>query len=162
MKLPVNIIARNIAEYAESLPGLGLILGHMEKVERWVAKKGHDQGFNRELETRLYKLDEEQVRGICNKEDELLWVLFFLPTSTSFYLLSCLKNINPDLPYILLKRSDIIMTDGIGDCRSAQVYIDRCKHLSAGDFISSLINDDFNEKLTKAIIKVKKGSGDVY
>jgi len=162
MTAPVNIIARNVSEYAKSLPGLELILGHMEKVERWVAKKGQDQGFNRELESELYKLTDIQIIEVCKKEDDLLRVLFFLPTSTSFFLLDSLKKINPDLPYNLLVKANEIMSSTSVDTRPAQVYIDRCRHLSAGDYITSLISKDFSDKLIKAITKVKKESGDVY
>jgi len=162
VNLPIDIIARNVSEYAAAIPGLGLILGHMEKVERWVVHKDRDGGFNSELQRQLYKLNAKQINEICQKEDELLLVLFFLPTSTSFFLLDCLKQLQPDLPHNLLMKSEALMLAGNGDIRPAQVYIDRCRHLHAGDLLSSLTSHDFSEKLIKAITKVKKESGDVY
>ncbi|MGP5159733.1 type IVB secretion system protein IcmW [Pseudoalteromonas prydzensis] len=163
MEIPIDIAVEKVRQFAISIPGVKLIFSDMERVEAWVARKGKDEGFTTDLRHRLYELDANEILDLTSRVEPLLWVLFFLPSSTSFYLLSSLNEVAPNITDILLETSLSIMADEeIQDKRHAQIYIDRCTHLNAANFISNITNQTFSEALIKAIQVVKKDSGNVY
>lgn len=163
MNLPINLIARNISEHSSSIPGLCLIFSDMEMVERWVATKGNDEGFLENLRLSLYNLTEDELLKVCEKSDELLWVLFFIPTSSSFYLLDCLASVSAEIQSNLLVHATNVMNDkSLDEVRHAQVFLDRCKHLNTGNFLSTLVDEHFSQSLVTAIKCVKERSGNVY
>lgn len=162
MDIPIDIALDKVATFASEIPGISLIFSDMEKVERWVAKSGEDKGFTAQLRQKLYELNESELREISKKTQPLLWLLFFLPTSTSFYLLFSLNEITPEISDNLLNEALAILDDGDNsDKRHAQVFVDRCTHLNAANFMTHITNDDFVKSLKLAISHVKKEHGDV-
>lgn len=163
MTIPIDIAIENVRKFSKELPGVSLIFSDMESVESWVAKKGKDDGFTSDVRQRFYELSSGDIEILSKRTEPLLWVLFFLPSSTSFFLLSSLNEIVPHVSESLLNKAlDIMADDEIKDKRHAQIFIDRCNHLNAGNFISNITNDVFSEALLTAIESTKRESGDVY
>lgn len=162
MTIPIDIALDKIRAFANELPGINLIFSDMEKVEQWVVKNGSDEGFTTNLRQRLYELDEQNLIDISKKSHPLLWLLFFLPTSTSFYLLYSLNEVVQNLSDDLLKESlAILENENIDDKRHAQVFVDRCTHLNAANFLTHITSEKFSTALVSAIAHVKKEHGDV-
>ncbi|MDI4652578.1 MULTISPECIES: hypothetical protein [Pseudoalteromonas] len=162
MDIPIDIALDKVAAFASEIPGISLIFSDMEKVERWVAKSGEDKGFTAQLRQKLYELNESDLREISTKTQPLLWLLFFLPTSTSFYLLFSLNEIAPEISDNLLNESLAILDgEDNSDKRHAQVFVDRCTHLNAANFMTHITDEKFVKSLNLAIAQVKKEHGDV-
>ncbi|MEJ6534038.1 MULTISPECIES: hypothetical protein [Pseudoalteromonas] len=162
MDIPIDIALEKVATFAIEIPGINLIFSDMEKVEKWVARSGEDKGFTAELRQKLYALNESDLREISKKTQPLLWLLFFLPTSTSFYLLYSLNEIVPEVSDSLLNASLAILNDENNpDKRHAQVFVDRCTHLNSANFMTHITSEEFVKSLNLAISHVKKEHGDV-
>ena len=163
MNQSIQIVTETVAQYANSIPGLNLIFGHMEKVEKWVVSKGNDKGFLAALNDSLMALTPSEIELLCLKKDEIMWLLFFLPTSTSFYLLDALRGIEHEISNDLIKHaSQVMLSSEDIDKRHAQVFLDRCNHLNAGKFMAKIVDEDFTQSLLEAIEYVKKEGGRVY
>lgn len=161
MTIPIDIAIEHVKKFANDIPGVRFIFSDMEKVESWVARKGKDEGFTSELRDRLHSLNESDVLKLSTKTEPLLWVLFFLPSSTSFFLLYALNEVVPKLSESLLEVSIEIMADeSIADKRHAQIFIDRCTHLNAANFIANIVDDNFSNALMGAIQDTKTEVGD--
>ncbi len=85
MTIPIDIASENVKRFANEIPGVRIIFSDMEKIEQWVARKGKDEGFTTELREKLHQLDEVEILKLSTKTTPLLWILFFLPSSTSFF-----------------------------------------------------------------------------
>lgn len=163
MSIPIDIAVENVKKFSKDVPGVNLIFSDMEKVESWVARKGKDDGFTNDLRQRLYALSEADIQILSKKTSPLLWVLFFLPSSTSFFLLSELHNIAPNITDDLLNHALSVMSDvNSKDKRHAQIFIDRCNHLNSANFVSNITSSQFSRALIGAIEETKRESGDVY
>ena len=162
MPIPIDIAVAKVKEFSSDLPGINLIFSDLEKVESWVVRKEQDDGFSQELRQRLYELTKEDIVTFNTKLEPLLWVLFFIPTSSSLYILNTLSEITPNISDMLLEKAISIINNDIDDKRHAQVFIDRCTHLNAANFIGHIIEDSFSHPLLEAIQQTKRNSGDVY
>ncbi|MGP4943184.1 type IVB secretion system protein IcmW [Pseudoalteromonas nigrifaciens] len=161
MTIPIDIAVENVHKFSNEIPGVKLIFADMEKVESWVARKGKDEGFTSELREKLHGLTEGEITRISSKVNPLLWVLFYLPSSTSFFLLYSINDVVPKISDRLLEESLRIMgDDSETDKRHAQIFIDRCTHLNAANFIANIVNESFSQALIQAINDTKLEVGD--
>ncbi|MAD76717.1 MAG: hypothetical protein JJV99_03405 [Colwellia sp.] len=160
MTIPIDIASENVKRFANEIPGVRIIFSDMEKIEQWVARKGKDEGFTTELREKLHQLDEVEILKLSTKTTPLLWILFFLPSSTSFFLLYELNEVAPKISDILLNEAlEIMVDDKIEDKRHAQIFIDRCTHLNAANFISNIIDESFSKALIDSIDQTKREVG---
>lgn len=162
MTIPIDIATEKVRTFAKDVPGINVIFSSMEKVESWILSNGKDAGFSAELRERLYDLSADEVTTIANRTTSLLWILFFLPTSTSFYLLRTLKEVVPNTSDQLLTKAVEIMNSDEIDKRHAQVFIDRCTQLNASNYISHITNLEFTEALSLAVKNTRRTCGEVY
>lgn len=163
MNSPIDLRRENVQKYASQIPGLSIIMSEMESVESWVALNERDNGFNDNLRLALFSLDESQLQSIYQKKNELLWLLFFLPTSVSFYLLDCLAQSLEELQSMMLEFAIQVLNDNSHkDTRHAQVFVDRCSHLNSGNFLHTITSESFTRSLLRSIQIVRERSGDVY
>ena len=162
MSEQIDLSNKNIVAYAQKVPGLNAIFSSMESVERWVFAFENDQPLGEFLEDRFFNLTKPEVEQVSNRLEPLLWVMFFLPTRSAFYLLDSLKRANEDLPSQLLELAISFKSQGEGDVRHAQVFIDRLAQLNASSFLTAISDESFVAKLEHSIKKTGEESGYAY
>ncbi len=162
MSEQIDLSNKNIVAFAKKVPGLNAIFSSMESVERWVSAFENDQPLNEFLEEKFFNLTKSEVEQVSKRLEPLLWVMFFLPTRSAFYLLDSLKRANEELPQQLLDLALALKTSKQDDIRHAQVFIDRLAQLNASSFLTAISDEQFVSKLESSIKKTGEESGYAY